>query len=136
MGVNELTERVISAAIEVHRALGPGLLQSVYEECFCTELSIRGVNYVRRSELPIEFKGIRLDCGCRVGILVEEILVIELKAVDSILPIHEAQLLTCMKIGGFKVGLIINFNVTLLKQGIRRRVLNLSRADDICLRSV
>ncbi len=134
MRINELTERVISAAIEVHRALGPGLLESVYEECLCKELSLRDIPFIRQSGLPVLFKGSRLDCGYRIDLLVADTLVIEIKAVDEILPLHEAQLLTYMKLGGWKVGLLINFNVALLKQGIRRRVLNLAKEDDICFK--
>jgi GxxExxY protein len=134
MRINELTERVISAAIEVHRALGPGLIESVYEECLCKELSLREIPFIRQSGLPVVFKGNRMDCGYRIDLLVADMLVIEIKAVEMILPVHEAQLLTYMKLGGWKVGLLINFNVALLKQGIRRRVLNLSKEDDICLK--
>jgi GxxExxY protein len=134
MRINELTERVISAAIEVHRALGPGLIESVYEECLCKELSLREIPFIRQSGLPVVFKGNRMDCGYRIDLLVADMLVIEIKAVETILPVHEAQLLTYMKLGGWKVGLLINFNVALLKQGIRRRVLNLSKEDDICLK--
>ena len=132
MRINELTERVISAAIEVHRTLGPGLIESVYEECLCKELSLRQIPFLRQVELPVEFKGCRLDCGYRLDLLIDDALVIEIVSVESIMPLHEAQLLTYMKLGGWKVGLLINFNVALLKQGIRRRVLNLSKEDDIC----
>jgi len=134
MRINDLTERVISAAIEVHRTLGPGLIESVYEECLCKELSLRQIPFVRQAGLPVEFKGCRLDCGFQIDLLIDDTLVIEIKSVDAIMPVHEAQLLTYMKLGGWKVGLLINFNVALLKQGIRRRVLNISRDDDICLR--
>ena len=134
MRINELTEKVISAAIEVHRALGPGLIESVYEECLCKELSLREIPFIRQSALPVVFKGNRMDCGYRIDLLVADMLVLEIKAVETILPVHEAQLLTYMKLGGWKVGLLINFNVALLKQGICRRVLNLSKEDDICLK--
>jgi GxxExxY protein len=125
MKVNQITEEIIGAAIEVHRALGPGLLESAYEECLCRELSLRQVPFERQRPLPVVYKGFRLDCGYRLDVLVADTVVVELKAVESLLPIHEAQLLTYLKLGGWKVGLIINFNVPVLKQGIRRRVLGL-----------
>ncbi len=125
MKFNEVTEAIIGAAIEVHRALGPGLLESAYEECLCRELSLRGIDFERQRELPIEYKGLRLDCGYRIDLLVAGMVIVELKAVETLLPIHEAQLLTYMRLGGWKVGLLINFNVPVLKQGIRRRVLGL-----------
>jgi len=124
MGVNELTKEIIGAAIEVHRALGPGLLESAYEECLCRELSLRGVPFERQVPLPVEFKGLRLDCGYRLDLLVGNTVVVEIKAVESLLSIHDAQLLTYLKLGGWKVGLLINFNVSVLKNGIRRRVLH------------
>jgi GxxExxY protein len=133
MRVNQLTEQVIAAAIEVHRALGPGLLKSVYEECLCHELSLRRIPFLRRAELPVEFKGSRMDCGYIVDLLIDDTVLIQIKSVDTVLPVHEAQLLTYMKLGGWKVGLLINFNVPLLKQGIRRRVLNITKEEDICL---
>ena len=123
--VNELTKKIIGAAIEVHRKLGPGLLESAYEECLCRELTVRGVPFARQVALPVEFKGLRLDCGYRLDLLVEKKVVVEIKAVESLLPIHEAQLLTYLKLGGWKVGLLINFNVPILMNGIRRRVLHL-----------
>lgn len=124
MLVNELTKEIISAAIEVHRALGPGLLESAYEECLCRELNLRGIPFERQVPLPVEFKGVRLECGYRLDLLVDKRVVVEIKTVESLLPIHEAQLLTYLKLGGWKVGLLINFNVSVLKNGIRRRVLN------------
>ena len=125
MAVNELTKGIIGAAIEVHRALGPGLLESAYEQCLCRELTLRKVPFERQLSLPVEFKGLRLDCGYRLDLLVANTVVVEIKAVESLLPIHEAQLLTYLKLGGWKVGLLINFNVSVLKTGIRRRVLDL-----------
>ncbi len=135
MRINQLTEQVIAAAIEVHRALGPGLLESVYEECLCKELSLREIPFIRQSGLPVKFKGSQLECGYRIDLLVADTLVIEIKAVEAILPVHEAQLLTYMKLGGWKIGLLINFNVALLKQGIRRRVMNLESDQDICIQA-
>ena len=125
MKANQITGAIIGAAIEVHRALGPGLLESAYEECLCRELSLRQIPFERQLPLPVEYKGLRLDCGYRLDLLVADMVVVEIKAVESLLPIHEAQLLTYMKPGGWKVGLLINFNVPVLKQGIRRCVLGL-----------
>jgi GxxExxY protein len=125
MRVNQITETIIGAAIEVHRALGPGLLESAYEECLCRELTLRQIPFERQQPLPVEYKGLRLDCGYRLDLLVADMVVVEIKAVERVLPIHEAQLLTYLKLGGWKVGLLINFNVPILKQGIRRRVLGL-----------
>ena len=130
MDVNKITEVIIEVAIEVHKALGPGLLESAYEECLCRELELRGVPIKRQVSLPFYYKGVDLDCGYRLDILVENLVVIEIKTDDEVLPIHEAQLLTYLKLGGWQVGLIINFNVPLLKQGIYRRVLGLKEPKD------
>lgn len=124
MHVNELTETVIGAAMEVHRALGPGLLESTYEICLCRELSLRGIPFERQKPVSIEYKGVKLDCGYRVDLLVDHRLLVELKSVDALTAINDAQLLTYLRLGGWTVGLIINFNVRLLKHGIRRRVLH------------
>ena len=118
-----LTESIIGAAIEVHRRLGPGLLESAYEECLCHELNLRNIPLKRQVPLPIEYKGIHLDCGYRMDIVLEDSLVIELKAVKTILPIHEAQLLTYMKLADIGKGLLLNFHVPVLKHGIKRMVL-------------
>jgi GxxExxY protein len=120
MEINKLTGEVIGAAIEVHKSLGPGLLESAYEECLCRELDLRKIAYERQKALPVEYKGVRLDCGYRLDVVVDKRLILELKACDSLLPIHEAQLLTYLKLAGIKVGLIINFNVAVLKEGIKR----------------
>jgi GxxExxY protein len=130
MSVNEITHDIIAAAIEVHRALGPGLLESAYEECLCRELTLREIAFERQRPLQLEFKGLQLDCGYRIDLLVERQVVVEIKAVESLLPIHEAQLLTYMKLGGWKIGLLINFNVSVLRQGVRRRVLGLEETED------
>ena len=122
---NELTEAIIGAAMEVHRALGPGLLESIYEMCLCRELSIRGIPFERQVLIPVEYKGVKLDCGYRADIVVDGTTLVEIKAIDSLLPIHDAQLLSYLKLGGWKIGLLINFNVELLKNGLRRRVLGL-----------
>jgi len=119
----QVTEAIIGAAIEVHRELGPGLLESAYEECFCHELHLRGLSFQRQVELPVEYKGIRLDCGYRLDAVVENTVVVELKSIERILPIHQAQLLTYLRLTGKRVGLLINFNVSALKNGIVRRVL-------------
>ena len=124
MLLNDLTKLIISAAIEVHGALGPGLLESAYEECLCQELSSQKIPFERQVPLPVKFKEFRLNCGYRLDLLVSKAVVVEIKAVESLLSIHEAQLLTYLKLGGWKVGLLINFNVPVLKNGIRRRVLN------------
>ena len=119
----ELTNSIISSAIEVHRSLGPGLLESAYEECFCHELHLRNISFERQKSLPLEYKGIKLDCGYRMDIVVENKVVVELKCADKILPVHEAQLLTYLKLSKCKVGLIINFYTEVLKKGIKRLVL-------------
>ena len=121
--INELTHEVIGAAIEVHRALGPGLLESTYRECLCRELSIRGIPFKRERGLPLEYKGIKLECGYRLDILVADLVVVEVKTVESLAPIHDAQLLTYLRLGGWRLGLLINFNVVVLKDGVRRRIL-------------
>ena len=121
--LNKITEAIIGAAIEVHRQLGPGLLESAYQECLCKELSLRGVFFERERPLQLEYKGLDLECGYRLDILVANSVVVEIKSVETLAPVHEAQLITYLKLGGWKVGLLINFNVAVLKDGIRRRVL-------------
>lgn len=117
--LNDGTREIIAAAIEVHRNLGPGLLESTYEECLCHELGLRGFYYRRQHQLPVTYKGKQLDCGYRLDLVVEGI-VLELKCVEKLLPIHEAQLLTYLKLLPEKTGLLINFNSVLLKDGIKR----------------
>lgn len=121
--LNGLTERIVGAAIEVHRALGPGLLESAYEECLCRELTLHAIPFERQVALPVEYKGMRLDCGYRLDLVVDNAVVVEIKACRAIERIHEAQLLTYLKLGGWSVGLLMNFHVPVLKEGIRRRVL-------------
>lgn len=121
--INSLTYETIGAAIEVHKTLGPGLLESTYRECLCRELSLRGISFRRECGLPLQYKGVHLDCGYRIDLLIGESVVVEIKAVEQLAQVHEAQLLTYLRIGGWKVGLLINFNVVVLKDGIRRRVL-------------
>jgi len=118
--INKLTGEVIGAAIEVHKALGPGLLESAYEKCLCRELGLRKISHENQKDLPIEYKGVKLDCGYRLDIVFPNKLLIELKACESLLPIHEAQVLTYLKLTGIKIGLLINFNVPVLKDGIKR----------------
>lgn len=120
MDINKLTGIVIGSAIEVHKTLGPGLLESVYEECLSHELKLRSISIERQKELPINYKEMKLSCGYRIDLLVEDQLVLELKACDAIQPIHEAQLLTYLKLSGIKYGLLINFNAPYLKDGIKR----------------
>ena len=120
--INDLTGIVIGAAIEVHQALGPGLLESAYEECLCHELKLGGIQFERQVDLPVEYKGTKLDCAYRMDIVADDQLIVELKSCESLKPIHQAQLLTYLKLTGIKVGLLINFNVPILKQGIKRLV--------------
>ena len=115
-----LSKDVVGAAIEVHRALGAGLLESVYEECLCYELGCRDLNFQRQVVLPVSYKTIKLDCAYRMDIVVEDRLVLELKAVDKLLPIYEAQLLTYLRLSNLSTGLLINFNVPVLKDGLKR----------------
>ena len=122
MSENALTDKVIGAAIEVHRHLGPGLLESTYEECLCYELALAGIKFERQVHLPVEYKGIKLDCGYKMDIVVENTIVVELKTVDILLPIHSAQLLSYLRSSGKPVGLLMNFNVEILKNGIKRMV--------------
>ena len=118
-----LTQQVIGAALEVHRVLGPGLLESAYEECLCFELSISGIPFHRQVPLPVAYKGVTLECGYRMDLVVPERLVIEIKTVEKILSVHEAQLLTYLRLSGIKTGLLINFHTAVIKDGIRRMVL-------------
>ncbi len=119
----ELSGQIRGAAIEVHRELGPGLLESAYEECLCYELRSRGIAFDRQLELPVKYKGLHLDCGYRIDVLVEKKIILELKSVDSLLAIHDAQLMTYLKLSGCKLGMLMNFNVVLMKDGMKRIVL-------------
>jgi GxxExxY protein len=118
-----LSKRIIGLAIDVHRQLGPGLLESAYEECLCFELKQAGVAFVRQAPLPVVYKDVRLDCGYRLDIVAEREVIIEIKSVERLLPIHDAQILTYLRLSGCRVGLLLNFNVLLLKDGLRRFVL-------------
>ena len=122
MELNDLTEKIIGCAIKVHRVLGPGLLESAYEVCLVHELRKAGLKAERQVALPVIYEGLRLDADYFIDILVEDTVVLELKSVEHLLPIHEAQLLTYLKLANKKLGLLINFNVTLLKNGIKRRI--------------
>ncbi len=119
----ELTGEVIAAAIEVHRELGPGLLESSYQACLCHELAVRRIDFRTEVDLPVDYKGIHLDCGYRMDLVVAGKIAVELKSVDKILPIHQAQLLTYLRLSGMRVGFLINFNVRILRDGIVRRIL-------------
>src|ERR1022692_3996538 len=120
--LNGVTHGIIAAAIQVHRHLGPGLLESAYRECVCYELSQLGLSFTREVHLPLSYKGLQLDCSYRIDLLVEDEIVVELKSVEQTLPVHSAQLLTYLKAANKQVGLLINFNVPVLKDGIRRIV--------------
>jgi GxxExxY protein len=123
--INEVSGAVIGAAIAVHRALGPGLLESVYQKCLRHELTLRGVPVECEVNVPVCYKGITIDCGYRLDMLVKKQVVVELKAVETIHPLHEAQLMSYLRLGGWQVGLLINFNVPILRDGIRRVVMGL-----------
>ena len=123
MEFDELSKKVIGCALEVHKALGPGLMESVYEKCLSIELAKAGLKNEVQKALPVNYKGVKIDCGYRVDILVEDNLIVELKSVDKVLPIHQSQILTYMKLAGVSTGLLLNFNVTKLKDGIQRFVL-------------
>ena len=120
--INQLTEEIIGAAIEVHRTLGPGLLESAYETCLSFELAERGLDVERQKPTPVVYKGTRLDAGYRLDLLVEDQVIVEVKAIDQLAPVHQAQLLSYLKLSGCKVGLLINFNVQVLKNGIKRLI--------------
>lgn len=123
MEFDRLSNQVIGCALEVHRQLGPGLLESAYEAALAFELEQQGISHRRQVQLQVQYKGVTLDCAYRLDLVVADQLLVELKSVDTLEPIHEAQLLTCLKLSGLKTGLLINFNETLLKNGIRRRVM-------------
>ena len=125
MTENEISKIIIGKAIEVHKALGPGLLESAYQECLYYELNEEGLNVEKQKPMPIVYKDVKLDHGYRIDLLVEDKVVIELKTVDALIDVHEAQILTYLKLGDYKLGLLINFKVSLLKNGIRRFVNNL-----------
>jgi len=123
LGDRDLTERVIGLAIDVHRHLGPGLLESAYEECLCFELKQADIEHRRQVPLPVVYKDVRLDCGYRIDIVVRRQLIVEIKAIERVVPVHEAQILTYLRLSGYKIGLLLNFNSIVLKDGLRRFVL-------------
>lgn len=118
-----LTRQVIGFAIDVHRELGPGLLESAYEECLCFELKHNGLSFKRQVPLPVVYKSVRLDCGYRIDVVVQDQVILELKTVERLRPLHEAQMLTYLKLSGIRAGLLLNFNSAVLKDGIRRLML-------------
>jgi GxxExxY protein len=123
-----LATQLVDAALAVHRELGPGLLESAYEMALCHELSLREIAFERQKPMPVSYKGALLDCGYRIDVLIEQAIVVELKAVDDLAPIHEAQLFTYVKLAGCHLGFLINFNARLLKQGLKRVVFRLPEA--------
>ncbi len=125
METNEITGKIIGCAIEVHKRLGPGLLESAYEECLAFELKSKGLIVERQVPVPVVYKDIKLECGYRMDMLIEGSVAIELKVVDNIIPVHEAQILTYLKFSGVRTGLLINFNVVTLKEGLKRFVFSL-----------
>ena len=122
MDINKLSSKIIGAAIEVHKTLGPGLLESSYEQCLCYELNLQGLSFKSQKPLPVVYKGKRLDCGYRLDIVVDNAIILELKACETILQIHKAQLLTYLKLSDLHLGLILNFNVPVMRDGIVRIV--------------
>jgi len=120
---DQFTEQIIGFAIEVHRHLGPGLLESAYEECLCFELAQHGVPFRRQVPLPVVYKSVRLDCGYRIDVIVDDRVIVELKSIERLMPIHDAQVLTYMRLSGVRTGLLLNFNTPVLKEGIRRLML-------------
>jgi GxxExxY protein len=119
---NELTHQIIGAAIEVHKNLGPSLLESTYEECLCHELSQRGISFERQKPIPVVYKGVKLDCGYRLDLLVADRVILELKSVEALAPIHDSIMITYLKLSEHRIGLLMNFNVQILKEGIKRLV--------------
>jgi GxxExxY protein len=122
MDSHQLTHEIIGAAIEVHRLLGPGLLESAYEECLCHELTLRKLGVQRQVPVPVVYKEVKLECGYRLDLVVERKVILELKSIEAFSPVHEAIMLTYLRLSGHRIGLLINFNVTILKDGIRRFV--------------
>src|SRR2546427_1366312 len=133
--INDLSQALIGAAIEVHRTLGPGLLESAYDQCLSHEFSLRKIPFERQKPLHVNYKGVLLDCGYRLDFLVAGLVVVEVKAIESLLPIHQAQVLSYLKLGGWKLGLLINFHAPLLRDGIKRVVLGLEDTSTSAARS-
>lgn len=122
--INQITEKIIGCAIEVHKALGPGLLESAYEKCLCFELQQKRLKFEQQVPLPVTYKYVKLDCGYRMDIVVEDLVIVEVKAVERLIPVHDAQLLSYLKLHDKKVGLLMNFHVSILKNGLKRIVNN------------
>lgn len=122
-GLNRIAREIVDAAFKVHKTLGPGLLESAYEACMAHELSLRNLDFRTQVVLPVVYEGVKLDAGFRLDMLVEERVIVEMKAVEKIIPLHEAQLLTYLRLSGLRLGLLINFNVLLIKDGIKRMVI-------------
>jgi GxxExxY protein len=122
--LNQITDKVIGAAMAVHRALGPGLLESAYEACLAFELAERGLNVERQKALPVVYRGVQIECGYRLDLVVDDVVIVEVKAVERLNAVHEAQLLSYLRLSGHPLGLLINFNVMLLKHGLKRLVNN------------
>jgi GxxExxY protein len=131
-GLDILTKSIIGAAIDVHRALGPGLLESAYEFCLSYELAARGLSIERQMTVPLTYKGVRLECGYRIDLMVENEVIVEVKAAEQLLPVHAAQLLSYLRLSGLRVGLLINFDVTALNRGIRRVVIPIPILCGLC----
>jgi len=130
MDINQLSSKIIGAAIEVHKALGPGLLESAYEKCLCHELSLRGMFFDHQKPLPVVYKKRRLDCSYQLDLVVENAIIVELKSCEKVEPIHKAQLLTYLKLSRLKLGLLMNFNVPVMRDGIKRIVNQLDESAD------
>ena len=130
MNDTELTHAIIGAAIEIHRELGPGLLEAVYEECLAQEMTVRGIPFERQKPVPLVFKGLKLECGYRLDLLVAGRIVVEIKAIEALAPIHESVMLTYLRLSGCQLGLLINFHVPVLKDGIRRYVWHYEREEE------
>jgi GxxExxY protein len=122
MDINKLSSKIIGAAIEVHKALGPGLLGSAYEKCLCHEINLQGISFEKQKPLAVSYKGIKLDCGYRLDVVVENAIILELKSCEKIKPVHKAQLLTYLKLTGLNLGLLLNFHTTVMRDGIVRIV--------------
>ncbi len=122
--LDSLTEKIIGFAIDVHRTLGPGLLESAYEECLCYELSQAGIGFLRQAPLPVSYKNVKLDCGYRMDVVVDQSVILEVRTVERLIAIHDAQLLSYLKMSGLRVGLLLNFHVPVLKNGLKRIVNN------------
>jgi GxxExxY protein len=125
MDINQLSNKIIGAAVEVHKTVGPGLLESAYERCLCRELALRGISFKNQVPLPLVYKGEKLDCGYQMDLVVGNAIILELKSCEKIEPIHQAQLLTYLKLSGLNLGLLLNFNVPVMRDGIARIVYNL-----------